>query len=310
MDESDELTASDPVDWTLDLGYRFTSNSYSIGDYVWYDDDSDGEQDAGESGIEDVTLDLYLDSDGDGVIDDGEPLLATATTYANGDYSFDNLANGEYIVDVTDENNVLAGYGQTAGLDPWLVTISGASRDDIDFGYVYDAGNGSIGDYVWDDADQDGEQDAGENGLANITVWLYEDEIGDGVIDPEDDLLATASTDSDGNYDFTSLASGDYIVDVDENDPDLPSDASLTTDNDPLSVGLAPGEDYNHADFGFDPPSSTAVTLSSFTAGPVRTVPVSRVATGIQPLLGEFGLLMLAMGGLVWIKRRRLDPVE
>ena len=298
MDESDELTASDPVDWTLDFGYRFTSNSYSIGDYVWYDDDSDGQQDAGESGIEDVTLDLYQDSNGDGVIDAGEPLLGTATTDANGNYLFENLANGDYIVDITDENNVLTGYGQTAGLDPWPVTISGDSRDDIDFGYVYDAANGSIGDYVWDDADEDEEQDAGESPLANVTVWLYQDEDGDGVIDPEDDLLATASTDTNGNYDFTSLASGNYIVDVDENDPDLPRGAFLTTNNDPLSVSLAPGEDYNDADFGFDP-APTAVTLSSFVARPVNAVPGGQGAFFFRAWLGLAGLLVLAMGGFI-----------
>lgn len=294
MDESDKLTASDPVDWTLDFGYRFTSNSYSIGDYVWYDDDSDGQQDAGESGIQDVTLALYQDSDGDGVIDDGEPLLATDTTDADGNYSFDNLANGDYIVEVTDENNVLTGYLQTAGLDPWPVTISGSSRDDIDFGYVYDAGNGSIGDYVWDDADEDGEQDAGEEGIGDITVWLYEDEDGDGVIDPEDDLIATASTDSNGNYDFTGLASGNYIVDVDESDPDLPSGAVLTTDNDPLSVSLAPGEDYNDADFGFDP-APTAVTLSLLVARSESTVPAGQGPFSFWSWIGLVGLIVLAM---------------
>lgn len=306
MDESDELTASDPVDWTLDFGYRFTDNSYSIGDYVWYDDDSDGVQDAGESGIEDVTLALHKDSDGDGVIDDGEPLLANDTTDANGDYSFGNLVNGDYIVEVTGENNVLTGYLQTAGLDTWPVSISGASRDDIDFGYVYDAGNGSIGDYVWDDVDQDREQDAGEEGIADITVWLYEDEDGDGVIDPEDDLLATASTDGDGNYDFTSLASGNYIVDVDENDPDLPSGAFLTTDNDPLSMTLTSGQDYNDADFGFDPPP-TAVTLSSFVAGSVSTVPGGQGVLSLWRWLGLVSLLAPPIGGLIWAKRHWLD---
>ena len=308
MDESDQLTASDPVDWTLDFGYRFTNNFYTIGNYVWYDDNSDGVQDAGESGINGVTLDLHQDSDGDGVIDAGEPLLATDTTDANGNYSFGNLANGDYIVDVTDENNVLTGYYQTAGLAPWPVTISGASQDDIDFGYVYDAANGSIGDFVWDDADQDGEQDAGEVSLANITVWLREDEDGDGVIDPEDDLLATASTDSNGNYDFTGLASGNYIVDVDETDGDLPSGAFLTTNNDPLSVSLAPGEDYNDADFGFDP-APTAVTLSTFVARPVRTVPGSKGVFSLWSWLGLAGLLVPAMGRLIWMKRRWLDLV-
>jgi hypothetical protein len=166
---------------------------------------------------------------------------------------------------------------------------------------------GSIGDYVWDDADSDGEQDAGEDGLPDITVWLYEDENGNGIIDPEDDLLDTASTDSNGNYDFTGLASGSYIVDVDENDPDLPSGATLTTD-DPLSVALSVGQDYNDADFGFDPPP-TAVGLSSFVARSVSTVPASQGVFSLWRWLGVACFLAPAIGGLTCMKGR-LDSAK
>ena len=149
------------------------------------------------------------------------------------------------------------------------------------------------------------EQDPGEVAIADITVWLYEDEDGDGVIDPEDDLLATASTDGNGNYDFTNLASGSYIVDVDENDPDLPSGAYLTTSNDPLSVTLTPGQDYNDADFGFDPPP-TAVTLSSFLARFVSTAPASQGSLSFWPWVGLACLAILAMDQTRRVGRRVL----
>ncbi|HEY8504511.1 MAG TPA: SdrD B-like domain-containing protein, partial [Gemmataceae bacterium] len=62
---------------------------------------------------------------------------------------------------------------------------------------------GSIGDYVWDDADADGVQDAGETGLSDVTVNLYN---GSGV------LLGSDLTDSSGFYSFSGLSAGTYEV--------------------------------------------------------------------------------------------------
>jgi hypothetical protein len=137
MDESEVLsTGGQKIDLTLDFGYRLTGGSYEIGDYVWLDGDGDGVQDAGESGFENVTLALYHDADGDGVIDDGEPVIATDITDANGNYLFAGLVDGgDYIVKITDDNNILSGYTKTYGTQPWPVTISSANNYNIDFGY-------------------------------------------------------------------------------------------------------------------------------------------------------------------------------
>ncbi|MDH3255442.1 MAG: hypothetical protein OEM62_10650, partial [Acidobacteriota bacterium] len=48
----------------------------------------------------------------------------------------------------------------------------------------------TIGDYVWLDADRDGVQDAGESGLANVTIELYTDADGDGVFEPDTPVVA------------------------------------------------------------------------------------------------------------------------
>ncbi len=50
-----------------------------------------------------------------------DPIVATATTDANGNYSFANLGNGQYFV----EESVTAGWKQTS--DDTKVTISGAN---------------------------------------------------------------------------------------------------------------------------------------------------------------------------------------
>lgn len=61
----------------------------------------------------------------------------------------------------------------------------------------------AIGDFVWLDRDADGVQDAGEAGVAGVTVRLL-----DGAMN----VLASTTTATGGTYSFTNLASGDYRV--------------------------------------------------------------------------------------------------
>ena len=75
-----------------------------IGDTVWNDLDFDGVQDAGEPGIENVTVDLYKDTNGDGVFDPAfDQFIGSTTTDADGNYSFQVSVAGRYFVSV-DEN--------------------------------------------------------------------------------------------------------------------------------------------------------------------------------------------------------------
>lgn len=61
----------------------------------------------------------------------------------------------------------------------------------------------SIGDKVWLDTDKDGVQDSGENGVANVTVKLY---------DCSNNLIGTKTTDANGLYLFAELNPGNYYV--------------------------------------------------------------------------------------------------
>ncbi|MFC1851632.1 C25 family cysteine peptidase, partial [candidate division CSSED10-310 bacterium] len=137
---------------------------------------------------------------------------------------------------------------------------SATASDDIDGGP-----SGSIGDLVWDDDDQDGtleptdgdgNRDAGEPGLENITVYLWDD-VGT--------LLATTLTDANGYYLFDGLDAGDYVVSI--NSASLPPSYVLTTGNEPLSITLAADEDNTDADFGYwYNPTPTLAVISSFKA--------------------------------------------
>ncbi len=93
-----------------------------------------------------MTIALYADTNGNGVLDGGDNIVATTTTDSSGNYSFKNLPTGTYFVDVTDDNNVLNGLwksnGPNAGsdnnsqVDPYKVVLTGGEIDTTgDFGY-------------------------------------------------------------------------------------------------------------------------------------------------------------------------------
>ena len=63
----------------------------------------------------------------------------------------------------------------------------------------------SIGDKVWEDANANGRQDAGEAGIAGVTVKL---------LNSAGTVLTTTTTDASGNYLFSGLPAGSYKVQV------------------------------------------------------------------------------------------------
>ena len=112
-------------DDTVDFGYAQTG---SIGDFVWYDTDGNGEQETGEPGIPSVVVSLTLSS---GVV-------ITEETDANGLYSFDNRLPDDYTVTVGDgvPANAVNTIGSDSQSSPYALTISsGQDVDDADFGY-------------------------------------------------------------------------------------------------------------------------------------------------------------------------------
>jgi len=134
---------------------------------------------------------------------------------------------------------------------PYGTPLQGLENWDVEAFACSVPATGSIGDFVWNDANGNGVQDEGSGfGIPNVTLRLYQDD-GDNVFEPgtDDTLVDTQTTDSNGLYDFTHLPAGTYWVDVDEST--LPSGYTLTTANEPHRVDLASGEDYNDADFGY-----------------------------------------------------------
>jgi uncharacterized repeat protein (TIGR01451 family) len=90
-----------------------------IGDRVWRDQDVDGLQDESEPDLVGVMVNLYNDTDDDGVFEPGgdDDLLTSQTIAASGLYTFSNLLPGKYFVEVDKSNfdlgEVLEGYAAT-----------------------------------------------------------------------------------------------------------------------------------------------------------------------------------------------------
>jgi hypothetical protein len=217
-------------------------HSYLIGDTVWYDANGNAVQDAGEAGISGVTVTL-LDSNGIPVPG------GTAATDVNGQYTFEVDA-GTYSVQVDASNytGALAGFvATTSEVKTYTVTI--ANVLDYDFGYRQPA---SIGDFVWNDLNGNGLQDAGEPGIPNVTVQLLGS---DGTT-----VLGTTTTDGSGNYSFTNLFAGTYTVQFTASagftfttknagsDATIDSNANLTGMTD--AITLAAGATDNTIDAG------------------------------------------------------------
>ncbi|MES2159525.1 MAG: SdrD B-like domain-containing protein, partial [Pseudomonadota bacterium] len=228
----------------------------TLGDRVWYDANKNGLQDSAETGVAGVKV-ILLDQA-------GNPTGATATTDANGNYSFTNLKPGTYSVQF-DKGSLPANYSFTAadqgandvkdsdanittGKTAQVTLASGAVNSDLDAGLV--AAPAKLGDTVWEDKNANGLQDSGEAGLCGVTVQLK---------DGSGKVVATTSTDTAGHYSFTAdpgsytvsvTAPSGYIVtskDVGSNDA---KDSDFGSDGVSNVVKLAAGETNNTIDAG------------------------------------------------------------
>ncbi len=140
---------SQPIPPTLISQIRVVASS--IGDRVWHDLNSDGVQDAGEPGLEGVTV-LLLDENG--------AELDSTTTGPDGIYTFPGYHSGDYRVQV-DTSTLPYGYLPTYDLDSGTTNPDSDSqnfalgidvdRTDVDFGYVRQIGELTIAKVVEDD---------------------------------------------------------------------------------------------------------------------------------------------------------------
>ena len=185
-----------------------------IGDRVWEDANANGIQDGGETGIDGVGVELYIDGVASGI---------TTTTAGGGLYSFvDLLPNHSYSVAFTSlpssvkpYNITLTDAGTNDALDSDIVALntpiqatpilfSGDANETLDAGFYRTA---SMGNRIWIDANGNGLQDGGESNVPGVTVRLYDV--------ATNTLQDTNITDANGLYHFDNLIPASYYVVVD-----------------------------------------------------------------------------------------------
>ena len=220
-----------------------------IGNRIWADDNGNCIQDANESGIDGVEIELLKNSNSEG----------TTSSANNGHYLFSNLTpNSNYLLRVANisTQTALAGKeltictnGGGEGANKLLnnsdaimngndAEVSVNSTDIITAGannHSYDIGfkpinltpptpmptTYTLGDKVWLDSNKDGIQNSGELGVGQITVNLYT------TADCSGDINATTTTLNNGFYQFSNLLAGDYCVAFTA----LPTNYTITTAN-------------------------------------------------------------------------------
>jgi parallel beta-helix repeat protein len=192
----------------------------SISGYVFCDDNLNGVFDATtqdgvvspESGEAGATVTLT------GTTAGGASVSLTATTDANGYYTFGGLAAGTYNVSLTgyspdhqaeqSHGTVKISYGTTVNLTAGQALAGAAegaatANNGLDFAEI---APGGLQGFVWADTNNDGNVDFNEAGIVNVTVQL------NGVTYTGAKVSQTTVTDNSGEYLFTNLQPGSYTL--------------------------------------------------------------------------------------------------
>ena len=212
------LELNDPIKENVNFGYI---SDNSISGTIYRDDNRSNSLNGGEAGYPAQTVQL-LDKDGQ--------VIATTTTDANGNYSFDNLPDGTYSVKVV-KDGALTDLEQTEDPDgakdsasePIVLNEDNPTKKNVNFGYVPDY---FIKGTIYRDGNRSGALDAGEKLYEGVTVNL---------VGADGTVVATTTTDADGTYSFDKLPAGTYTVTVAQDGPiaglEQTGDPDATKDN-------------------------------------------------------------------------------
>jgi protocatechuate 3,4-dioxygenase beta subunit len=305
------------IEVTLDSGASSNDNDFvdeqpgTISGNVSEDIDND---DLGDEPIEGVVINL---------VDDMGMVVATDTTDANGDYLFEDVTPGEYTVEEVDPADLVSVLDEDASDDGDLVANTDTNdnsipvtlepgEDDNDNNFV-DEQLGSISGTVFEQLIADGDV-IGEIPNEGIVIQL---------LDENGAVIATDTTDADGNYLFDSLPAGTYTVnEIDPDgyasvrDEDLSDDGDLipnTDGNDNLiPVTLTPGEDDEDNNFVDVPTSEISGSVMTSDGTPLEGVIVvlldmngDTVAVDTTDLNGDYDFEDLEPGDYTIVE---IDP--
>jgi len=273
-----------------DVNFGF-DDQLSLGDYVWYDNNQNGVQDAGEPGVNGITVELF-----DNATCTAPAINTTVTANggvpaADGYYLFTDLDAGSYCVSFSglpvNYEFTVSNQGGNDATDSDANEVTGevtnivlnAVDRTIDVG-VY-ASNGEVSGLLYcDDSPENGTQDAGEE-VSGVTVTLERDLGCDSVADA---VIGSTVTDGTGQFAFTNLPvalspappnpQACYLLSYDT------SDAVLGNCNDPVTP------DTQTVTIDTDDPVGTPVVFVVVAGQPPMPVPVNNWFTLLMMLAG------------------------
>lgn len=239
-----DFDAHDGTDTHLTADFGYTIGT-TIDGTVWNDINRNGASmpDSGEPWLTNVTVYLFS-----GTVP-GLPASAIATnkTSTNGYFVFTGPYSGDYCVQVVTNTGSMGTNVWTRSFDTdgigtanYVVTnVVSGGYGRADYSY-YRTGPYSIGDTVFYDWDGDYVQDANDEGVRNVNVFLYIDRNTNGIVDVGiDPLMFTDVTDTNGMYLFEGLIPTNYIVVLDQTDPDMPPLYHITGDPEGPNDGIS-----------------------------------------------------------------------
>ncbi len=271
-DPSSVITITGNEQLGVSFGYQNSAGAV-IGNLVWTDVNNNGMREPDEPGFNGITVALIdLGDDGaSGGINANADIVAATDDTIGGRYLFTNVADGTYLVEITDLRARLTGYDWVIGPNgtglptdrsaPFAV-VAGDALLDKDFAYLRD-NLPMITDSVWLDSDRDGERDVGELGFADVTVSLNESQ---GIFG-DDISVAVATTDANGVFSFAGVPDGDYRINVTDTGGVLagllPTSAAGLNNHAVMVAGL----DVTGNHFGFNAQGQLANAVNTIPGG-------------------------------------------
>ncbi|HIB38338.1 gliding motility-associated C-terminal domain-containing protein [Mesonia sp.] len=198
--------------------------------HLYYDANNNGIQDSGEPGLENIDV-LITDALGN---------TFTVTTNANGDWQA-NVPSGPTTSDIDEDDPdfLFELTDQTQGTDPTTTTVTtGNSINEEPDGFYAE---GDLSGHLYYDTNGNGVQDVGEPNLPNVTVTVT-DVIGN---------VYNLETDLEGNWVIT-IPIGEATSEVDETDPDFPSNVIQTEGTNPTQSTILANETVEEIDGYFN----------------------------------------------------------
>ena len=212
----------------------------SIGDFTFNDNNNNGIYDTGDSPKSNILVTLCNSA--------GQTISTTLSV--SGKYLFGNLPVGTYIVKFpathTDGKSLSTPQQITVNL------TAGQNFVNADAGYYKPTSTtGSIGDFTFNDNNNNGIYDTGDSPKSNILVTLC---------NSAGQTISTTLSVS-GNYLFGNLPAGTYIVKF----PAVHTDGKSLTTPQQITVNLTAGQNFVNADAGYNKPTPTTGSIGDFT---------------------------------------------